>query len=131
MSEDDPEVTEALHRLTRIMNHVHEQDLLKVGFMGWGDATKNLMGSDVNPETYVFPENMPEGSYKMGETTVQSVKDEIDVLLKNNIAEVEKRNIANNTKKECNEKITSNNVALRAKIQWIKSAIDWKKTHPQ
>ena len=135
MSEDDPEVTEALHRLTRIMNHVHEQDLLKQNglFDGWGagDMAKNAFGMDVTADKYDFPADIPEDSYTMGGSTVGSVKTEITKLLADNAKEVETRNGANETKKKCNENITANNKKLQEKIAWIKSAIDWKKKSPK
>ena len=128
MSDDDPEVLEALHRLTRIMTHVHgNEDMLKVGMWGLGDASKNLFGVDVNPEKYDFPADTPEETYVMGGVNVGSVKAEIAKLISENSTIVEERDKANATKKNCNEKITANNKTLREKINWIKSAIDWKK----
>ena len=135
MSEDDPEVTEALHRLTRIMNHVHEQDLLKENgwfdSLGAGDAAKNLFGVDVTADKYDFPTDTPEDSYTMGGSTVGDVKKEIKSLLDDNAKQVTDRDTANTKKKECNEKITSNNKKLQEKIAWIRSAIEWKKKSPK
>jgi|GEM_PF-5463508 len=134
MSDDDPEVTEALHRMTRIMNHIHEQDLKANGWfdsLGAGDATKNLFGVDVNPDKYDFPADTPEDGYTMGGSNVGAVKAEITKLKEDNAAEVTKRDAANAAKKECNEKITANNKQLQEKIAWIKSAIEWKKKSPK
>ena len=139
MSEDDPEVTEALHRLTRIMNHVlideyHascSRDLLQQNgfFDGWGagDMAKNALGVDVNADTYTAPDGLPDDKFAMGGVSVGDVKTQIAELISANEREVKTRTDANTTKKNCNAAITANNKKLQEKISWLKQAIEWKK----